>query len=355
MDHITSINKDKDVKGSSERTASSGRVSHAQQVTPDRHQDTAHKRKNQTRNTATWNVRTLLEKGKLDNIKKEMKRMNVNIMGLCEVRWTGAGRILSDSNNIIYSRGDKHERGVAVILDMPTSKTLKGYLTISDRVMLVRLKGSPFDTTIIQAYAPTSESTEDEIEKFYDEINQAKTHCKSQDIVIVMGDFNAKVGAIRHEDIVGPYGLGNRNERGEKLIEWAILNDMIIGNTWYEQPPRRLWTWKSPGDSARNQIDYIMIKKRYKNGMLNVKTRPGADCYSDHVPVVGKFRIRLKKTHMSKKKNMKLNMALLQSNKEIQDKFRKTVQNKFCPLEEIQDIEQQWEQLKTTINEAAKD
>ncbi|XP_012938670.1 craniofacial development protein 2 [Aplysia californica] len=212
-------------------------------------------------------------------------------MGLCEVRWTGAGRIVSDRYNIIYSGGDKHERGVAVIMDMPTSKTLKGYLTISDRVMLVRLKGSPFDTTIIQAYAPISESTEDEIEKFYDEINQAKTHCKSQDIVIVMGDFNAKVGAIRHEDIVGPYGLGNRNERGEKLLKWAILNDMIIGNTCYEQPPRRLWTWKSPGDSARNQIDYIMIKKRYKNGMLNVKTRPEKLPSSDNFLVTLVYRV----------------------------------------------------------------
>ncbi|XP_012941586.1 craniofacial development protein 2-like [Aplysia californica] len=99
-----------------------------------------------------------------------------------------------------------------------------------------------------------------------------------------MGDFNAKVGATRHGDIVlvRPYVLGTRNGRGEKLIECAILNDMIIGNTWYEEQPRRLWTWKSPGDSTGNQIDYIVIKKRYKNGMLNVKTRPGADCYSDH-------------------------------------------------------------------------
>ncbi|XP_012942201.1 craniofacial development protein 2-like [Aplysia californica] len=174
-------------------------------------------------------MRTLLEKGKLDSIKKKIKRMNVNIMGLCVVRWTGAGSIVSDSCKTIYSaEGDKPERGVAVIMDLPTSRTLKGYLTLADRVMQVRLKGSFFDATIIQAYAPTSECTEEEIEKFCDEINQAKTHCKSQDIVIVMGDFKGKVGTTRHEDIVGPYGLGTRNERGEKLIEWVILNDIII-------------------------------------------------------------------------------------------------------------------------------
>ena len=286
MDQHNTTNEDNDVKGSSVRAASSGRDSHAQQVTPYRHQTTAYKKKIKIRRTATWNVRTMLQKGKLDNIKKEMERMNVNIMGLCEVRWRGAGTIMSDTYKIIYSGGDKHESGVAVIMDSATSKTLKGYLTISDRVMLVKLNGSPFDTAIIQVYAPTTESTEEEIEKFYDELNQAKAHCKSQDVIIVMGDFNSKVGSTRHEDIVGPCGLGTRNDRGVKLIEWAAMNDMIIGNTWFELPIRRLWTWKSPGDSTRNQIDYIMIKKRYKNGLLSVQTRPGADCYSDHVPVV---------------------------------------------------------------------
>ena len=343
-----------DVKRGSDRAASSGRDGHARQVTPDRQQATASKRKkDHIKTVATWNVRTMMQKGKLDNIKRERNRVKISIMGLCEVRWKRTGTKTSDSYKIIYSGGDKHERGVGVILDSRTAKTLKGYWTISDRVMLVRMKGTPFDTSIIQVYAPTSESTEEEIEKFYEELDKAKSFCNSQDVILVMGDFNAKVGSLRHEDTVGPFGLGRKNERGEKLTEWASMNDMAVGNTWYKHPMRRLWTWKSPGDSARNQIDYILINKRFRNGLLNVKTRPGADCYSDHVPVVGKIRIKLKKTGKRGNKNIKLDLALLQADKEMQEKFRVAVRNKFSTLEGFQDTEQEWEKMKTSINEAA--
>ena len=158
------------------------------------------------------------------------------------------------------------------MLDEQRSKCLIGYWTISDRIMLVKLKGKPFDISIIQIYAPTADKSEEEHDQFYNDLEMAKSQCKSQDIVIVIGDFNqgfnAKVGDERYEDTVGPHGLGHRNERGEKLIEWAKSHGMIIGNTWFEQHPRRLWTWKSPGDNTRNQIDYMLINSRFRNALI---------------------------------------------------------------------------------------
>ena len=55
------------------------------------------------------------------------------------------------------------------------------------------------------------------------------------------------------------FGLGNRNDRGERLVQYCEQNQLIITNTWFQQPPQKLYTWKSPGDATRNQIDYIMI------------------------------------------------------------------------------------------------
>ncbi|GFO05326.1 craniofacial development protein 2-like [Plakobranchus ocellatus] len=104
-----------------------------------------------------------------------------------------------------------------------------------------------------------------------------------------MGDFNAKVGVERIEDVVGPRGIGTVNERGSRLIEWCQINDFIITNIWHQNHLRRQWTWKSPGDRSRNKIDYILIQKRFRNAVKTPKSLPEADCDSDHFPVMCKF------------------------------------------------------------------
>ncbi|GFN96948.1 craniofacial development protein 2-like [Plakobranchus ocellatus] len=100
-----------------------------------------------------------------------------------------------------------------------------------------------------------------EVEKLYGETEKAKGYLKSQDIIIVMGD----VGDERIENVVGPSGsnTGTVRERGSRLIERCQVNDFTITNTWYQNHPRRQWTWKSPGDRIGNKIDYILIQKRF--------------------------------------------------------------------------------------------
>lgn len=86
------------------------------------------------------------------------------------------------------------------------------------------------------------QSGEESIEEFYEQLNAAKRQCKSQEVVIVMGDLNAKVGRGRQDEIVGPFGLGERNERGDRWVDWCIENDQTITNTWYRHLPIHLWT-----------------------------------------------------------------------------------------------------------------
>ena len=148
---------------------------------------------------------------------------------------------------------------------------------MSDTVLMVKLKGNPFDITIIQVYAPTESHSEQEMDMFYEEVDKAKKQAGSQDIVIVMGDWNAKIGRGREGRVVGPFGLGGRNDRGNRLYEWCAENEQVIMNTWFKHHSRFLWTWKNPGDFYRNQIDFITINNRFKNSMTQVKTYPGAD------------------------------------------------------------------------------
>lgn len=267
---------------------------------PDRHQATAWR--NSLWRIATWNVRTLYQDGKLQNVTKEMKRNKVDILGISEARWTSSGKFNTDGTVLIYSGLEKERRsGVALMIRQELAACLLGYWAISDRVLLVKMKGSPFDIAIVQVYAPTSTCSEEDLETFYEDVNKAMKQCKSQDNIIVMGDVNAKVGKGRHGNIVGPYGLGERNVRGDSWVEWCESYDQVIMNTWFQQHPRRLWTWRSPDDNTKNQIDFITINNRFRNAVHKVKGYPGADCNTDHVLLVATVKLKLKKVQRPKK------------------------------------------------------
>src|SRR6478609_9737692 len=96
-----------------------------------------------------------------------------------------------------------------------------------------------------------------------------------------MGDFNAVVGESKEDRVVEKFGLEKRNDRGERLIEFCKSQNLVITNTWFEQEKRR-YTWKSPGDLRRYQIDYILVRQRYWNSVMSSWSYQGSDVDSDH-------------------------------------------------------------------------
>ncbi|GFN75291.1 craniofacial development protein 2-like [Plakobranchus ocellatus] len=101
-----------------------------------------------------------------------MERMKLNILGLSEVRWKGAGKITSGGHEIIYSGGTESEKGVGIIVDQTVTKAIKGYWALSDRVLLVKIAGKPVDLNIIQVYAPKANSNDEDLDKFYNELDK---------------------------------------------------------------------------------------------------------------------------------------------------------------------------------------
>ena len=106
---------------------------------------------------------------------------------------------------------------------------------------------------------------------------------------------NAKVGSHETPGVTGKFGLGLRNEAGQKLIEFCQENTMVIANTLFQQHKRRHCTWTSPDGQHQNQIDYILYSQRWRRSVQSAKTRWGADCGSDHELLIAKFRFKLKK------------------------------------------------------------
>ena len=108
-------------------------------------------------------------------------------------------------------------------------------------------------------------------------------------------DWNAKVGNQETPGVTGKFGLGVRNEAGQRLIEFCQENALVIANTLFQQHKRRHYTWMSPPDCQyRNQIDYILCSQRWRSSIRSAKTRQGADCGSDHELLIAKFRLKLK-------------------------------------------------------------
>ena len=100
---------------------------------------------------------------------------------------------MTDNFKMIYAGGDKHENGMGLLLDNNMAKFMLGYWNINERVFLNKLQGHPFNIFIILVYKPKAESTEEDIDIFYETLEKAKAQCKSDEINIIMGDLNAKV------------------------------------------------------------------------------------------------------------------------------------------------------------------
>ena len=157
----------------------------------------------------------------------------------------------------------------------------------------VRFQGKPFNITVIQAYAPTSNT--EEAEQFYEDLQDLLELTPKKDVLFIIGDWNAKVGSQEKAGVTGKFGLGVRNEARQRLIEFCQENALVISNILFQQHKRRLYTWTSPDGQHQNQIDYILCSQRWRSSIQSAKTRPGAAFGSDHERLIAKFRLKLKK------------------------------------------------------------
>uniref|UniRef100_A0AAR5NZ92 Endonuclease/exonuclease/phosphatase domain-containing protein n=1 Tax=Dendroctonus ponderosae TaxID=77166 RepID=A0AAR5NZ92_DENPD len=143
----------------------------------------------------TWNVRTLAQFGKAHNAINEMERLKIHILGISEMRGPGSNFFDINDHRIYYSRttNGKHEYGVGVIINKTIATYVTNFIPISERIMLLQIQTTPANINVIQVYAPTCQSDEDEIKEFYSQIIEVLKLPK-QDLAIIMGDWNAKIG-----------------------------------------------------------------------------------------------------------------------------------------------------------------
>ena len=138
----------------------------------------------------------------------------------------------------------------------------------------MKIQAKPTDICIIQVYAPNENEDNTEKDLFYEELNTIiKDHKKSRDQLVIMGDFNAKVGDKREQKIIGNFGLGDKSDNGERLVEFCQRQNLMISNTWFEKRENSRHTWTSPDGKNKNQIDFILVSQRYRKQRQELQSK----------------------------------------------------------------------------------
>ena len=172
------------------------------------------------------------------------------------------GGFNSDDHYIYYCGQESLRRnGVAIRVINRVQNAVLGCNLKNDRMISVRFQGKPFNMTVIQAYAPTSNAEEAEVEWFYEDLQDLLELTPKKDILLIIENWNAKVGSQETPGVTSKYVLGVQNEAGQRLREFCQEKALVIANTLCQQHKRRLYTWTSPDGRHQNQTDYIFAAK----------------------------------------------------------------------------------------------
>ena len=150
-----------------------------------------------------------MNQDKLEVVKQEMARVNIDILGISELKWTGMGEFNSDDHYIYYCGQESLRRnGVAIMVNKKIRNAVLGCNLKSDRMSSVHLKSKPFNTTVIWVYAPTTNAKEAEVEQLFDDLQDLLQPTPKKDVLFITGDWNAKVGSQEIPGVTGKFGLG---------------------------------------------------------------------------------------------------------------------------------------------------
>ena len=176
-----------------------------------------------------------------------MARVNIDILGISKLKWTGMTEFNSD-DHYIYNCGQESLRRneVAIIVNDGVQNAALGCNLKNDRKISIHFQGKPFNIMVIQVYAPTSNAEEAEVEWFYEDLQDLLELTPKIDVLFIIGDLNAKVGTQEIPGVTGKFGFGIQNEAGQRVTEFCQENALVIPNTFFQQRKRRLYMWTSP-------------------------------------------------------------------------------------------------------------
>nr|VZI32245.1 unnamed protein product [Spirometra erinaceieuropaei] len=309
-------------------------------------------------------------------VARELARYKADIAALSETRFSEQGQLEEVGAGYTFfwsgrTRAERRDAGVAFAIRADIVGRLPCLPQgINDRMMSLRLplrRGGKF-ATIISAYAPPMSSPDVAArDKFYEDLHALLATVSKADKLIVLGDFNARVGTdhTAWRGVLGPHGLRGSNVNGLLLLRTRAEHRLILTNTFFCLPEREEATWRHPRSRQWHLLDYVLVRRRDQRDVLVTKAIAGADGWTDHRLVISKMRIRLqpRRRPQGKRPPGKLNVALLSlpahrlhfSNELAQrlDNFPIAAADDAAAAAENTSVENRWCQLRDTVQSTA--
>ncbi|KAK6762557.1 hypothetical protein RB195_023326 [Necator americanus] len=249
------------------------------------------KRKRTRMTICTYNARTLASEATIEDLMVQAKKIKYDVIGLTETRRRHSLNAVFETGEELFlgTCDNRGVGGVGVLVNTSMAQNIDSFEQLTTRIGRLRMRrcGPTPALTIFVAYAPTSSYEEEEVEAFYMDLEKfyREDHAFYK---VIIGDFNAKVGPRRtpEELHIGTHGL-QWNDQGERLSEFIMTTKTIHGNSQFQKPSSLRWTWESPGGGYRNEIDHIIVNKRFC--LTDVAVVPKFYTGSDHRLLRGRF------------------------------------------------------------------
>ena len=246
-------------------------------------------------NIGCWNLCSIKCSLTQAFVAEEFYLYNLDILCVSETRLNGQTTLdliaPSGKKAILFNSGPMDGSGLAGVGIIMTPKIASGlldYEAVSDRIVMARLKGQSNNLTILSVYAPIRDAPDHLKDKFYADLQLTMNKIPRKDILVIGGDFNARIGTRLNDSewAIGNHGLGDRCINGVRLLMFAMLNNLSVANTWFKHKPCHTYTWRSRDGRTRTQIDYLLVSRRWKSMIKDSRVYRGADTGSKVDPTI---------------------------------------------------------------------
>ncbi|VDO90499.1 unnamed protein product [Schistosoma curassoni] len=271
-----------------------------------------------------------------------MKRYNLVVREVSKTHWTQAGQqMLGTEEMLLYSGHEEentpHTQGVALMLFKEARGALVRWESHGSRVIKVsfKTKKEGIIMNVIQCYAPTNDSDDDNKDHFYGSLQSVVLKCPGKDLTIPSRDINAKFGMdnTEYEDLMGRHALGKRIENKKSFTNLCAFNKLVIGSTIIPHKRIQKATWISPDHTTENQIDHICTSKKFTRSMEDVINGRIAEIPSDQRLVVPKMKLKLMKHWTTGQTSVqRFNTVFLRDTEKL-NQFKIILNNRFQALQ----------------------